>query len=208
MHRNASGITRTRAVQIACCITAFTVVQFPMAAGADSGGNGGHGGGHGRGHSSHSDESPQATETSDDVSEPSDTETSSSAARPQRTKPQQHRDNLGKRERGAALKTAATALGMKNSELRKALAGKTNTLATVAAAHGVDVSVVISAIVADAKSRLDTAVAKGTLTQAKADALLVDATARITAFVNEGIPRPHKGPAKTPRTKTSEKPAA
>ena len=87
----------------------------------------------------------------------------------------------------AFLDTAATYLGLTQSELKTALDGG-KTLAQVATDKGKTSAGLISAIAAAAKANLDTAVAAGRLTQTEEDTLITNLTSRVTAFVNGTAP--------------------
>ncbi len=89
---------------------------------------------------------------------------------------------------GPALEAAAGALGLDESEVRRALR-EGSTLAELAAQQGVDVQAVVDALVVEATERVQAKVADGTVTQEQADARLAELTERITRFVEEGGPR-------------------
>jgi hypothetical protein len=102
----------------------------------------------------------------------------------------------GFRHHGPGLDTAATYLGLTETQLRTELQnGKT--LAQVATAHGKTVDGLVGALVDAAGKKLDAAVADGRLTRAEADSMLAGLKERITDFVNGRFPRPfgdhHRG---------------
>jgi polyhydroxyalkanoate synthesis regulator phasin len=86
------------------------------------------------------------------------------------------------------LDTAATYLGMSESDLRAELvSGKS--LADVAKEKSKSVDGLVTALVADASKQLDAAVKAGRLTQAQADQFKADLKTRVQARVNNARPQ-------------------
>ena len=84
---------------------------------------------------------------------------------------------------GHDLTTAATALGMTQTDLRTALQGG-RSLAQVAQDKGIAVDKLIAALVAAEKTHIAQEVTDGKLTQAQADQRLAGLTSRVTDRVN------------------------
>ena len=95
----------------------------------------------------------------------------------------EHRGRRG-RVAGAALGTAADAIGIERADLVAAIRDG-QTVADVAQAHNVDPQTVVDALVTNANAKIDEALANGRIDQARADEMKANAATRADKFVND-----------------------
>ena len=92
---------------------------------------------------------------------------------------------------GAALGTAAEAIGIEVEDLREAVRDG-STIAEIAEENGVDPQQVIDALVAQANERIDQALADGRFDEAEADEKRSEIEQRVTDLVNGDLERPER----------------
>ena len=92
---------------------------------------------------------------------------------------------------GAALGTAAEAIGIEVEDLREAVRDG-STIAEIAEENGVDAQEVIDALVAQANERIDQALADGRFDEAEADEKRAEVEQRVTDLVNGDLERPER----------------